>query len=320
MRLNSVCIAVAALCLLPTTTRAVEVSFALSDPTLGMPGGYFFLGSSEGVGRVTALGAVKSYIESKITNPGTLTFELATFTEAGSTLARGAQYYADVPPTASGIIRGDAEKELISGMPIAGANGRLSFNTAKMFYTGASSTVPGGFHDFQSVALHEMTHALGWQSALLPDKTSALTDAVKASDPTFYAGLGELFTPYDTLLVDSMEMPLLLPGGTPNPLASPTLGSKIASLNATTAYGGLVPTATTFIDYDQTHLSPMVPSIMIPTLAAGVSKREWTSVDIAILKDIGYSVVPAPSSLWVGLCGAVPGAVWLRRRLRVPKR
>jgi hypothetical protein len=314
MKRNIVCAAFAACCLLPTTTHAIEISFALSDPALGMPGGYFHPGSPEGIGRVTALSDVATYIESVITNPGTLTFELDTFTSMGSTLASGGEYYAGVSPTASGIIRGDAQKEAILGAPVAGANGKLSFNTTKMFYTGASTTVPDGFHDFRSVALHELTHAMGWASALKPDKTSSLTDVVKASDPVFYAGLGELFTPYDTLMVDSAELPLILPDGTANPMAEATLGAKIASANATAAYGTLVPTATTFLTYDLTHLAGSVSSIMNPTLAAGVAKREWTSVDLAILKDLGYAVVPAPSSLWVGLCGAVPGVVWLRRR------
>ena len=139
-----------------------------------------------------------------------------------------------------------------------------------------------------------------------------------ATFPGTYGSLGEVFSMYDTFLVDSMTHPLILPDGTANTDALPSGGALIASPHAIAANGGeLVPTATIpFLSDDLTHTSPSVDSIMNPTLAGGVTKREWTAVDVGVLKDLGYVFVPEPSSITLLAIGALICCLAKRRRRR----
>jgi hypothetical protein len=288
------------LCAFAGRTHAITLSYSLADPGLGAPGGYFFPGSPDGALRFAALMDVKSYVESTISNPGSITLELSVFTSPDG-LAKGGQFFTTVAPAASGVVFGDTQAEIFTGTPVPGANGFLSFNMAKTFYLGADPAgIPAGVHDFRSAALHEVTHALGWASFMKPDdKTSALTDFLKDSFPGTYGPLGEVYSHYDKLLVDSMGMTIILPSGAANPAAFPMGGASIASPMAIAANGGeLVKTAVIpSIDGDMTHLASSLASIMNPTLATGVIEREWTTLDRAVLADLGYSIVPEPSAL-----------------------
>jgi hypothetical protein len=300
MKLRSLlCVLAIAAGLVPSASRAVSVGYSLADASLGMPGGYFDLGSPDGAARVSALIDIKTYIESVIPNPGTLTIELSVFSDPGApTLASGGQFFSGLSPTAHGIVMGDSQLELLGGMSIAGANGFLSINSAKAFYLGSdAAAIPMGMSDFRSVVLHEVTHALGFASFMKPDdKTSALTDFLKHFDPVKYAGLGEVFSIYDSLLVDTMGFSLLLPDGSANMAALPMGGALVASPLAIIANGGeLVPTAVIpFIDGDLTHLKSSVVSVMNPTLAKGTTERAYSVIDLAILKDLGYVAAPTP--------------------------
>jgi hypothetical protein len=61
--------------------------------------------------------------------------------------------------------------------------------------------------------------------------------------------------------------------------------------------GELVSTAVIpSIDGDLTHLAGGLSSVMNPTLATGAIEREWTTLDLAVLADLGYSTVPEPFS------------------------
>ena len=207
-----------------TLSRAVEIDF-VPDPSTTMPGGFFDAGSPDGAARFAALLDVKTYIESEITNPGAVTLELSTFTDAGSaTLASGGQFYTSIPPMASGVLPGDIQAKLFFAAPIPAPQGIISFNTAKVSYLGSDPlAIPPMETDFRSIVLHEITHALGFESFMKPDdRTSALTDYLMATFPGTYGSLGEVFSMYDTFLVDSMTHPLILPDGTANTDALPS--------------------------------------------------------------------------------------------------
>ncbi len=290
-------------------SRAATIMFA-PDPSTIMPGGFFDSGSPDGAARLAALADLKTYIESVITNPGSVTIELSTFTDAGSaTLATGGQFYSGVPPMASGIVFGDVQSKLLFGTPTPDPQGFVVFNTAKASYLGSDPLAIAPMEtDFRSIVLHEITHALGWESFMKPDDlTSALTDFLMDTFPGMYGSLGEVYSMYDTFLVDSMTHPLILPGGAANMDSLPSGGASIASPHAIAANGGeLVPTATVpFLSTDLSHVDSSVDSIMNPTLAGGITKREWTDIDLAVLQDLGYTVVPEPSSVVLLLAGAI---------------
>lgn len=300
MKFWRTCLGLLALCcgLGAAPSRAAVISYTLADPALAAPGGYFDPATAEGLGRFMALMDVKLYLEGVIPNPGSVTIELSTFSSPGAaTLASGGQFFSTLSPTASGIVYGDTQAELLFGTDVTGANGFLTINTAKPFYLGPDPLgIGAGMPDLRSVLLHEMTHALGWASFMKPDDgTSALTDFLKHFDPIKYAGLGEVYSLYDSLLIDTMDKPLLLPDGTFNAASLPMGGALITSPMAVLFNGGaLVPTAVVpFIDGDLTHLASSVASVMNSTLASGTTERVYSPVDLGVLKDLGYIAAPA---------------------------
>lgn len=290
--------------LIPLSAARASVTFIFdySDPsnTTDFGSGAFFDASPFGTARKMALADTAADIGSTLGHTATVKVHVKTiFSPTGPLASGGAAYY--VPPTASGVVMAATQSSIIMGTPLppTAFHATLTWNAAKPFYTGLSPVVsPSGFFDFRSVAWHELTHALGWQSALKPGPggyTSGLTDALQAVDPVLYAGLGELFTTYDTLLADSAGHGAIL-GGSVNPLFSHISGVDVAGPNVL-LLGDPVPTDTTPFPphYDTTHLASIVDSIMGPTLAAGEVKRGWTDIDEAIMKDLGYEIVPEPA-------------------------
>ena len=53
-------------------------------------------------------------------------------------------------------------------------DGDATWNTSFSWYTGVSATVPAGQFDMQSVALHELSHTLGFASLIDPSDGSGL--------------------------------------------------------------------------------------------------------------------------------------------------
>lgn len=317
--MRSISHAFCAVLLLPTSLYAsVTFTFDYSDPsnTTDFGSGAFFDGSPMGMARKIALADVAGEMGGMLAHSATVKIFVKTVFEPSGPLASGGAVYYP-PPAASGVVLSAMQSGIIMGTPIGPTeyHGTLFWNAAKPFYTGAAPTVtPSGFFDFRSVAWHELTHALGWQSALKPGPggyTSALTDTLMAFDPIKYSALGEIFPVYDTLLVDSDSHAALL-GGAVNPLFSHIDGVDVAGPHLLALTTDAVPTATTPFPpkYDTTHLAPSVLSIMHETLAAGVAKRGWTDIDIAVLEDLGYVFVPEPSFA-LPLFGFA--AVWRRR-------
>jgi hypothetical protein len=281
---------------------AVTFLFDYSDPsnTTDFGTGAFFDASPMGMARKMALADTAAAIGGMLGHTETVKVYVQTVFEPTGTLASGgAAYYP--PPTASGVVLSAMQSSIIMGAPLAPTefHANLTWNAAKPFYTGAAPVVtPSGFFDFRSVAMHELTHTLGWQSALKPGMggyTSGLTDALMAFDPVKYAALGEIFPVFDTFLIDSASVPALL-GGSVNPAFSHIDGVDVAGPHLL-ALTEAVPTPTTPFPpmYDTTHLASSVDSIMHPTLGATVVKRAWTEIDLAILKDLGYVIVPEPA-------------------------
>lgn len=303
----------------PAAPAAVTFFFDYSDPsnTTDFGSGAFFDGSPMGMARKLALSSTAAEMGGLLDHTTAVKIYVKTiFSPSGPLASGGAAYYP--PPTASGVIPSAMQSSIIMGVPLPPTDyhGTLIWNAAKPFYTGAAPVVsPPGFFDFRSVAWHEMTHILGWQSALVPGSggyTSSLTDSLIAFDPVKYAGLGEVFPIYDTFLIDSESDPALL-GGAVNPAFSHVAGVKVAGPNLL-ALSEAVSTDTTPFPphYDTTHLADSVFSIMHGSLGPDTVRRGWTDVDIAIIKDLGYSiVVPEPSTL--GLL-ALAGLALLRRR------
>lgn len=169
------------------------------------------------------------------------------------------------------------------------------------------SGAPGfSSYDFRSVALHEIGHSLGWVTSYDPDY-----------DDFGYGGYG--LTAFESFLVDgSGNSPFNGTAGAPgnfNELDNPVYfsGAKAAAI-----YGGPVPIyapenyspgsslshldTTTFSDYTMSH-----------AIANGAMKRTLSDLEIAMMSDMGWDVIPEPSPVML-VTFVCTAAFWIRRR------
>jgi hypothetical protein len=159
--------------------------------------------------------------------------------------------------------------------------------------------------DFRSVITHEIGHSLGWMSSY-----STTTDKF---------GLGGYgLATYDKFLVDSAgNKPLNDGTGTPgdfNQLDNPVYFDGAA---ATNLYGGLVPIYAPD-PYEQgsslSHLDTgtFPDAVMSHLIAVGNERRTLSNLEISMMDDMGWQVIPEPASL-IMITLTVSGFYGIRR-------
>lgn len=173
----------------------------------------------------------------------------------------------------------------------AAADSQLTWNFAYPWALGDS--VPGNQYDFQSVAMHEIVHSLGFLSGI------GSPNAIDTNWAT-----------YDSFLSTSTGTAVIDPNYSFNTAYTTNLtggngGLYFNGTNAVAVYGGPVPLYTpgTWTSGSSvTHLraSPVKPTgttayLMDPSDGYGLGVRVITPVDAGILKDLGYTIV-TPSS------------------------
>ena len=228
-------------------------------------------------------------------NPGS-NFLASSFTNfAGG----GAGYYGTV-----------VQKKILTGIDANGAvaDSQLTWNFA--YPWGLGDTVAGNQYDFQSVAMHEMVHSLGFLSGI--------------GSP---ASIDTNWSTYDSFLSTSAGTAVIDPNYTFNTAYTANLTGGNGGLyfdgpNAVAAYGGLVPLYTpgTWASGSSvTHLNPtpVKPAgttgyLMDPSDGYGLGVRVITPVEVGILEDLGYTIVtPSGASVFV-----IFGFGLMRRRRR----
>lgn len=182
---------------------------------------------------------------------------------------------------------------------------RYDVDAAGMAWNFGESGPAAGELDFRSVITHEIGHSLGWMSTYDPN-----------NDNFGYGGYG--LTAYERLLVDgSGNFPFNGGTGTPgnfNELDAPVYFS---GYNATNLYGGLVPIYAPST-YEQgsslSHLDEATFSntLMTPFIASGQSVRSVSDLEVAMMKDMGWDVIPEPSTAVTILLGGA-GFAFVRR-------
>jgi hypothetical protein len=142
--------------------------------------------------------------------------------------------------------------------------------------------------DLFTVLLHEITHGLGILS-LTDDEGQGL----QGLNPDVYSVWDQLlrFNEVDEIWSSSDPVTtLLLPASV---LSSDNI--QFSGTHATTAFGGMPPVyapdtwrgGSSIAHYDRSF----VDSVMLHSVLPGTKKREYTPVDLATLKDIGYTQV-----------------------------
>jgi hypothetical protein len=180
------------------------------------------------------------------------------------------------------------------------AQGQFNFG-----YTWNSGTGPpaANQHDLFTVTLHELTHALGFGSLLNANGTSFISQ-----------GNPGVFTRYDSFVARGDGRRLFAGGntgqfvGTPADLTSNDVffdGSRRVKLFAP---GNYAPGSSIG------HLDGSLIGVMNASGPPGISRRSYADFEVAILQDIGWTIVPEPGSLLLTGAGSLGLVIALRRR------
>ena len=214
---------------------------------------------------------------------------------------------SDFTSTGSGFYSTVVQKKILTGVDANGsaADGVVNVNLGKPW--GFGSSVGTSQYDFTATMMHEFVHTLGFIS---------LTD--QAGKNT-----GTIWTQFDRFLVTATKAAVVdstlhwntaynvnLTGGNG--------GLYFGGPNAVAAYGGPVPLfAPSPWAYGSSvhHLRDSSfygaqKKLMTAQVLAGPGVRVLSPVELGILKDLGYGVVPVPGSAAV----VVVGLMFVRRR------
>ncbi len=237
----------------------------------------------------TAASRLSSYIV--VGAPVTITTTLIGQNNPGSNFL--ASSYTNFSSGGAGYYGTVVQTKILTGYDANGAaaDSQLTWNFAYPWALG--DTVPGNQYDFQSVAMHEMVHSLGFLSGI---GSPGSTDTN--------------WSTYDSFLSTSTGTPVISDSYTFNTAYNANLTGGNGGLyfdgpNAVAVYGGLVPLYTpgTWASGSSvTHLNatPVKPTgttayLMDPSDGYGIGVRVVTPVEVGVLRDLGYTIV-TPSS------------------------
>jgi len=253
----------------------------------------------------SAAAALASYIV--VDSPVVITFDVTgEFNPLSSTLATAGSDFTSAGP---GFLPTVVQHKILTGVDSNGstADGEINWNFAQNWATGDS--VVYGQYDLESVAMHELTHTLGFLS--YTDQPGSNT--------------GTTWTVFDSFLVDSAGTKVIgsnyiwRNAYTPN-LTGGNGGLYVGGADAVAAYGGLVPIYTPGSwesGSSVSHLNDRVFSganrkLMNAQVFSGLGIRVLSPVELAILADLGYTIAPQPGSAAL----AFIGVFFLRRTRR----
>jgi hypothetical protein len=216
-----------------------------------------------------ALQAAADFLASRIVpssaRPVTVTYHVTVQNSPESaTLGTGASPY--YPVSDKVFIDNVVQRKILTGLDQNGAvaDGTIWFNSGHTW--SFDGTPDYQESDFESVALHELVHTLGFSSTL---KSQGSYNGYRST--------------LDSYLTDSTGAKLFASDGT-------WVRGGYAYFdgpNAVAAYGGLVP-----MSGDASHLDgfTLAGSLMSPSTYTGVRQIRLTDVELGILEDLGYIV------------------------------
>ena len=261
----------------------------------------------------SAANKVASYIV--VSKPVTLTFDVTA--ESSPTSATLASTGSDLTSASSGFFNTVVQNKILTGVDSNGtaADGYVDVNFGIPWAYGDSVTTTQ--YDFTSTAMHEMLHALGFLSYI---------DAPGSSWNT----RGTNWTTFDSLIVTNNKSKVI--GTVVNRYRWNTLyntnltggngGLYFGGLNAIAANGGLlVPLYTpkpwesgsSVSHLDDSTFTGAKTQLMNAMADTGKGIRTISAIELGVLKDLGYTVIPAPATASTLL---FVGFVFLRRRRR----
>jgi len=261
----------------------------------------------------SAANKVASYIV--VSKPVTLTFDVtAVNSPTSATLASTG---SDLTSTSAGFFNTVVQNKILTGVDSNGtaADGYVDVNFGTPWAYGDSVT--NTQYDFTSTAMHEMLHALGFLSYV---------DAPGSS----WNARGTNWTTFDSFIVTNNKTKVI--GTVLNRnrwntaynknLTGSSGGLYFNGVNAIAANGGLLVPLYTPNPWESgssvTHLDDSTftgakSQLMNAMADTGKGIRTISAIELGILKDLGYTVIPAPAAASTLL---LVGFIFLRRRTR----
>lgn len=258
----------------------------------------------------TAANLVGSYIV--VSKPVTLVFDVTA--EKSPNSATLASAGSDLTSVSAGFFNTVVQNKILTGVDSNGAaaDGSIDVNLGIAWAYGDS--VSGSQYDFVSTAMHELLHAFGFLSYV---------DAPGSS----WNSRGTNWTKFDSFIVNNKKTKVIGIVGNRNRwntaynsnLTGGSGGLYFGGPNAIAVYGGPVPLYTPGpweAGSSVTHLNDStftgVSTQLMNALAdTGKGIRTLSAVELAIFKDLGYTVAPVPATATALL---FIGFVFLRRR------
>ncbi len=240
----------------------------------------------------TAASALASRIV--VNRPVTITYTvIGESIPDGPFLASAFSPFSSSSPGFDGTV---VQKKILTGVDANGAtaDSRITWNFAYPWALGDS--VANDEYDFQSVAAHEILHTLGFQTGLgdpanIDRNWTTFDGFLSTSDGTAVVGADYLW---------NADYTANLTGGGG--------GLYFDGPHAVQAYGGLVPlytpgawvAGTSVSHLDSADAPAGTTYLMDPTDLYGPGPRVITSVEAAILTDLGYTVSPGYALFFIG--------------------
>ncbi len=214
---------------------------------------------------------------------------------------------SDFTSTSSGFYSTVVQKKILTGVDANGsaADGVVNVNLGKSW--GFGSSVGTSQYDFTATMMHEFVHTLGF--------ISLTAEAGKNT--------GTIWTQFDRFLVTATKAAVIDSTFHWNTAYNVNLtggngGLYFGGPNAVAAYGGPVPlfASSPFVYGSSVHhlrdssFYGSQKKLMTAQVLVGPGVRVLSPVELGILKDLGYRVVPVPGSAAI----LVVGALFVRRR------
>lgn len=297
----------ALVCALPAVAAA-QISFVFNyndNPGEG------FNDATLGATRQAALQTAANTLAAYFTGyTRTVTIDVSSFSNAGSgTLASAGSYFFDDDNTFQpGLVADLIQTGNSYSQPVQGT---MQWNFGKSW--DYDDDVAGGSFHFRTVAMHELLHAFGFSSFINANGTGQGSNSLTWSF-------------FDQFLTDASGNRLVSAGGVyqGGSILTDGVGGDVffSGAAAMAEYGGRVPiySPTTYVEgsslsHLDTDFFTSTAYIMEHAITSGVMIAGLSSLELAILTDLGYSVIPEPSTyaLLFG-AGALVVAAWRRRR------
>ncbi len=243
-----------------------------------------------------------------VSAPTTITYAVtAEYSPLSSTLATASSDFASA---GGGFLATVVQRKIQTGVDANGAaaDGGISWNFGPSW--GFGNTVTSTQYDFQSIAMHELAHTLGFLSATAAPGSNT----------------GRTWTEYDGYLVTAAGAPVIGADFVWNSAYNSNLTGANSGLyfggpNAVAAYGRPVPLytpSTWAAGSSVSHLNDFVftganDTLMTARVTRGPAPRELSAVELGILRDLGYTVAQGPGTATLMIVG-----VFLWRRPRRP--